>query len=132
MKNNFQNAVIKALEKKGWKITANPLNFSEKIFDFEDENVVAAQKGEAKIAVEIQSFFSQSYLHDFHFATGQYYNYELGLEISDKERKLYMAIPTNIYNDFFQKDFIKEIVEVKKINLLVIDFLKESIDKGME
>jgi hypothetical protein len=63
-KDMFHDAVKAGLEKEGWTITADPLwievEESEGYIDLAAERLIAARKGEEKIAVEIKSFVGKS------------------------------------------------------------------------
>lgn len=76
----FHQAVRTALEKEGWIITDDPLEVElEEItfrIDLGAERLIAAEKGEQKIAVEIKSFASNSAVSEFHTALGQFLNYQ--------------------------------------------------------
>ena len=49
-------------------------------------------------------FFSYgtSAISNFHTALGQFLNYRIMLEVNDPERLLYLAIPFEAYQTFFQ------------------------------
>ncbi|MFM5896387.1 MAG: element excision factor XisH family protein, partial [Dolichospermum sp.] len=59
-KDIFHDAVRKGLEKEGWVITDDPLRIRSGRVDMQidlgGEKILAAEKGEEKIAVEIKSF----------------------------------------------------------------------------
>ncbi|HAJ64023.1 MAG TPA: fatty-acid oxidation protein subunit alpha, partial [Cyanobacteria bacterium UBA8543] len=68
-----------------WLITHDPLTleFSEDDeveIDLGAEQLLGAEKGLKKIAVEVKSFLSDSALSDFHRALGQFLNYRLVIE----------------------------------------------------
>jgi XisH protein len=63
--------------------------------------------------------FSKSKLHDFYEAKGQYDVYRKGLKWENIEQRLYLAVEESVFNSFFQKSLIKEIVEEDKISLIV-------------
>jgi hypothetical protein len=46
------------------------------------QQLLAVERDQEKIAVEIKTFFSPSPLTDYHAALGQFLNYRLALEIS--------------------------------------------------
>jgi len=74
-KDIFHDAVRTALENEGWVITADPfrIKLDEKYdvyIDLAVEKMIAAQKGNQKIAVEIKSFIGKSVIEDFHAALG--------------------------------------------------------------
>jgi XisH protein len=129
-KDCFHDAVRVALEKEGWTITADPLEMSVGDVDFEIDlaaEMLAAERAGEKIAVEIKSFIGRSNVSDFHTALGQFMNYKFALEEFEAERKLYLAIPESIYNSFFQRRFVRSVIERTEIQLLVYDEKKEVI-----
>lgn len=71
-KDTFHDAVKNALIKDGWTITDDPLYLSfggvDLYVDLGAEKLIAAQKDEQKIAVEIKSFMQTSFTYEFHAA----------------------------------------------------------------
>jgi len=63
-RDKFHGAVKKALEKDGWTITDDPLSLRFSGIDFfidlGAERLIAAERGQEKIAVEIKSFIRPS------------------------------------------------------------------------
>lgn len=131
-KDLYHEAVVKALEKEGWKITHDPYSFKaggvKFVIDLGGEKVIAATKGVEKIAVEIKSFIKLSPVQDFHEAAGQYDNYRLALELREPERVLYLAIPRRAYRTFFQLPFVQYAIKRKEIKLIVYVPKEEKID----
>lgn len=80
-----------------------------------------------KIAVEVKSFVGLSNLSDFHLAVGQFLNYRLALEELESDRILYLAIPDDIYNTFFQDSFIQKVIDVYSIKLIIVNPKKGEI-----
>ena len=118
-RDRFHNQVRRALEKEGWSITDDPFELRIGGMEFEidlgAEKVIGAEKDGEKIAVEIKTFMDESLVTAFHKATGQYDNYLFGLEVIEPNRKLYLAIPSTAYDTFFQRPFVKMVIERKKI-----------------
>ena len=54
-------------------------------------------------------------------AVGQYGIYRMFLESVNPERELFLAIPQDIYLDFFQAPAVQDIVAVHQIHLLVFE-----------
>ncbi len=136
-KDVFHQQVKKALIKDGWKITDDPLiiSISEAIklqIDLAAENAIGAEKEREKIAVEIKSFVGDSDISSFHTALGQYLNYSQAIENSETEREVYLAIPEETYQDFFQLNFIQGIVKRYQIKLLIYDPKLEEIKKWIK
>jgi len=106
-KDRFHTVVRTALEKEQWKITDDPLKLEVGGTKFEidlgAEQLLVAERGEEKIAVEIKTFLSDSPLTDYHAALGQFLNYRLALEISEPTRTLYLAVPVRAYEAFFKR-----------------------------
>jgi hypothetical protein len=75
----FHDAVKNALIKDGWTITNDPLviefGLLNVYIDLGAERLIAAERGNERIAVEIKSFMGPSLLTDFHLAMGQFLNY---------------------------------------------------------
>jgi XisH protein len=133
-KDRFHDAVRAALEKDGWIITADPYLISVGDVDFEIDlaaQMLAAERVGEKIAVEIKSFIGRSKVSDFHTALGQFMNYEFALEEFEPDRKLYLAVSNSIYNSFFQRRFIRSVVERTQINLVLYDEKKETIERWL-
>ena len=129
-KDRFHYAVRTALEKEGWTITADPYEVSVGDVDFEIDlaaEMLAAEKEEEKIAVEIKSFIGGSNVSEFHTALGQFLNYQYALEEFDSQRKLYLAIPDSVYKSFFQRRFTRSVIARNQINLLVYEPKQEII-----
>ncbi|MEH2348691.1 MAG: XisH family protein [Nostoc sp.] len=131
-KDIFHNTVKVALEKDGWKITHDPLFFqlTEQIrikIDMGAQKLIAADKDEQKIAIEVKSFIGMSAISEFHTAVGQFLNYRVALEQKDSERVLYLAIAKDIYQEFFVDAFIQSVLERYEIKLLVFHVQKQEI-----
>jgi hypothetical protein len=112
-KDLYHDSVRTALEKEGWKITDDPFLFRLGRISFRmdlgAEKAISAEKGTEKIVIEIKTFTQTSFIHAFHEATGQYDNYLLALEEIAPERQLFLAVPTDIWNSYFQERFIQNL-----------------------
>lgn len=115
--------VKEALESDGWTVTHDPLVIKsggiKTEVDLAAEQVIAAEKGEGKIAVEVKSFLSKSKLTDFYEAKGKYDIYLRLLKKEAPDRILFLAIEEEIFNTFFQKPLIKEVVLEEQIAIIV-------------
>ena len=127
----FHNIVRTALEKDGWTITDDPLSIRcggvDIQIDLGVEKLLAAEKGTNKIAVEIKNFVSASKISEFHTALGQFINYRTALRIEEPARILYLAVPSAIYNDFFNLPFPQTVVDENFLKIIVYDLDKEEI-----
>ncbi|PSN10783.1 fatty-acid oxidation protein subunit alpha [filamentous cyanobacterium CCT1] len=127
----FHTAVRHGLEKDRWRISNDPLELEwEEVkvkIDLAAERLIAAERGEEKIAVEIKSFISPSPVSDFHTALGQFLNYRIMLEVKEPERELYLAVPIDTYEAFFQSRFAQTAVERYQLKLIVYNPVSEEI-----
>ena len=130
-KDLFHNAVKQALLKEQWVITADPLIIKiggvKLELDLAAEKMVAAEKAGRKIAVEIKSFLNPSTITDFHGALGQFLNYRLALQIRDPDRSLYLAVPLDTFDSFFQEPFIQQAVNLYQVKLVIYNPIEEVI-----
>lgn len=129
----FHQVVKDALTKDGWNITHDPFPVDygdvQMQIDLGAERLLAATKDAEKIAVEIKSFVNPSSISEFHTAVGQYLNYRRALRAQEPSRVLYLAVPSQTYNEFFRLRFIQEGVEEYQIYLLIYDIEERSIVK---
>ncbi|WP_193196795.1 XisH family protein [Nostoc sp. MG11] len=135
-KDLFHDAVKQALLKEQWVITADPLKIRIARVKFEidlaAEKVLAADKAGRKIAVEVKSFLNSSVITDFHSALGQFLNYRLALQMSEPDRTLYLAVPVDTFESFFQERFTQEAVKLYQVKLVSYDPLQEVIVEWKE
>lgn len=129
----FHQQVRQALEKEGWNITDDPYwmkligSDMNAYVDLAAERMLAAEKGNEKIAVEIKSFLGTSFLSDFHAALGQYLDYRVALRSKDPERQLFLAVPLDVYQAFFSRPFVQAVCEEYALTLLTFDPQTEEI-----
>ncbi|MCC7506383.1 MAG: XisH family protein [Saprospiraceae bacterium] len=132
-RDTYHDAVRRALEKEGWTITDEQYKFSTGEASFEidlfAEKLIVAERGNDKIAVEVKSFRSQSPMNKFHEAVGQYDNYLFALEEYAPERILYLALPIDLWETFFQKPFVQLVISRKRMRLIIYDQNAETIEK---
>jgi XisH protein len=129
----FHQVVKDALIKEGWEITHDPFPIDygdvQMQIDLGAEMLLAATKNKTTIAVEIKSFVNPSAISEFHTAVGQYLNYRRALRAQEPSRILYLAVPSQTYDEFFRLRFIQEGIEEYRIDLLVYDVEDRSIVK---
>ena len=132
-KDKFHDAVREALEKDGWKITHDPLQVKfgrvEMQIDLGAEQLLAATKGTQKIAVEVKSFLGLSFITDFYNALGQFLSYHLALEHQEPDRILYLAVPEETFDEFFNMDFTQSAIERYELKIIVYAPLQKEVIK---
>ena len=83
-KDFYHESVKEALINDGWIITHDPYylilqkDTAEYEIDLGAEKLLAAEKGNDKIAIEVKSLLKPSLLHEFHSVLGQYMIYRYG------------------------------------------------------
>lgn len=95
-KDIFHDNVKNALLKDAWSVTDEQFYIRsggvEIYIDIGAEKIIAAERGNEKIAVEVKSFLGYSNISEFHVAVGQFINYRSILEDEQPDRTLYLAI----------------------------------------
>ncbi|MBE9144070.1 element excision factor XisH family protein [Planktothrix mougeotii] len=136
-KDRFHQVVKKALAKEEWNVTRDPFQIKVGGVDMEidlgAERLLAAERGEEKIAVEVKSFLATtSAISEFHTALGQYINYRAALRREDPDRILYLAVPELVYNSFFQLDFPASMLQENSVKIIVYNIEMEQISLWKE
>jgi hypothetical protein len=130
-KDIFHDLVKTALQKDGWLITDDPLRLKwglrELFVDLGAKKLIAAQKGEIKIAVEIKSFIGKSPINELENALGQYILYRNILEETEPKRLIYLAIRKATYQEIFSEPIGTLTIQKNKLYLLIFDDEKEEI-----
>ena len=125
-KDNYHDQVSTALRKDGWKIIHDPLRVvvgkKDVYIDLGAEQLLTAEKGTRKIAVEIKSFSGHSEINDLHKTVGQFTIYHTLLARSEPDRELFVAMPEDKYIELFEDELIGQLLlEAKDIRLIVFD-----------
>ncbi|MGB0930664.1 MAG: element excision factor XisH family protein [Chitinophagales bacterium] len=128
----IHEAVKNALIKEDWIITDDPfkLDIGTKYpleVDLAAEKILAAEKEEEKILVEIKSFAKKSMIYEFHEVLGQYLNYEGAVELNELNRIVFLAISEETFLKMNTVQFIN--LQLKKfgVKIIVVDILDEKI-----
>ena len=123
--------VRNALIKDGWTITADPftLKYEElRLYaDLAAERLLALDRGQEKIAGEIKSFGQPSFVYEFHMAVGQFVNYSIVLRLMVPERKLFLAVSAETFDEFFTQKGVQTLVTESRINVIVVDLATEEV-----
>ena len=123
--------VRRALLSDGWTITHDPLRLRwgnrDMYVDLGAERMLAAEKAERRIAVEIKSFSGPSLVDDLEKAIGQYALYRDVMDETEANRELYVAVREAVYADFFQEPIGRLALDKGRLKLLVFDPTTEVI-----
>ncbi len=132
-KDIFHDLVRSGLEQEGWIITDDPyridLDKTNFQIDLAVEKIIAAEKDNQKIAVEIKSFLNPSAVTDFYNALGQFLSYRLVLKNIEPQRSLFLAIPLDAYEEFFQSSFAQLAINEYQLKLIIYDSDKGGLTK---
>jgi hypothetical protein len=135
-KDLFHDAVKNGLQRDGWVVTHDPLVVEiDEIryeIDLGAEELIAAEKGGRQIAVEIKTFLAPSLTSEFHAALGQFINYRYALAENESDRVLYLAVPVDVYEEFFQLRFIQKILQAERVKLVVYSARREEVVAWIE
>ncbi len=120
-----------ALIKDGWKITDDPFRLKYKgrklYVDLGAERILAAEKGTRKIAVEVKSFVGASEMNDLENALGQFIFYRAILSENEPDRELFLAVPDEVFQTLFQKEFYDLLTKHALIKVFGVNEEKEEI-----
>jgi hypothetical protein len=130
-KDIYHDCVKNALIKEDWIITHDPLSLKwgkkDMYVDLGAEQLLAAEKAEHKIAVEIKSFLGLSEMSELEKAVGQYIVYHDVLAQVEPDRVLYLAVSQEIANGLFAEPIGELLLNNHRVRLLVFDPLAETI-----
>lgn len=136
-KDIHHDVVRRALEADGWKITNDPLRvlWQNKVLfvDLGAEPIIAAEKEQEQIAVEIKTFSNPDAVNSIHSAVGQYIFYRSILKRLQPNRILYLAIPIKAFESLFDKERVAELLlQDESIRVIVFDPETEEILQWLE
>ena len=127
----YHNSVKNALIKDSWMITDDPLHLQwgtkDMYVDLGAEQLLAAEQGERRIAVEVKSFISPSEMVDLRDSVGQFVMYRAVLRQLQPDRTLYLAVREVTFNSLFEEPIGKLLRESECLNLIVFEPKKEVI-----
>ena len=137
-RDRIHDIVKQALINDGWDITHDPYVISygsrflfldlaaDKTNTFTG-SLISAEQGNAKIAVEIKELQGKSIIFALEQAIGQYSLYQLLLKHTDHDRKIYLAVSSKTYEEFFQEPIGKIIISDLPVRLVVVDLDREEV-----
>ncbi len=132
-KDLYHDVVKKALVKDGWTITHDPymmhLGKKDLFVDLGAEKLLAAEKNERKIAVEVKSFVGRSEVQDLRNALGQFVLYRHVLQEKEPDRELFLAVRESVFVEVFQEPIGEILIRKGEIQLIVFDKAKEEIQR---
>lgn len=128
-KDLYHDVVKRALERDGWRITRENQTLvigEARVFIALSAELIVAERGTIKIAVEVKSFLEPSLISGFQDALGQYRLYRYFLRQQDPERRLVLAVPI-LVESFLTTQLGVDILEGEDLQVLVFDIEQEAI-----
>lgn len=129
----IHNLIKESLINDGWEITHDPYPVKIGGFDMEidlaAENILAAERENQKIAIEVKTFAGLSKTYDFHLAVGQFIDYRVALSVKEPERILYVGITQDVFEEVFELPFAQMVMSEIKMKLVVVNSMKKKIVK---
>lgn len=125
-------AVKNALVKDGWTITDDPywLKYGRDNLYVDlaaERELLTAERGTDRIAVEIKSFLGPSILHDFEQAVGQFLVYRTIMSRVDPERRLILAVSQQGFAALQRKPAVQLVVEDQRVPILIVTLDREEV-----
>jgi len=127
--------IVNALKKAGWETDAHSPYFRLPNM-FVNPDIRAVQRNgsiEQIIIVEIKCFAdTNNDLDELYRAIGQYLIYRNVLKIKKLGYKLYLAVPTEVYERFFHQDVVRQTTREAQIKMLVVDIVREEVMQWLD
>jgi XisH protein len=132
----IHGAVKKALINDGWRIVADPYRIVYKDTtleaDMKVDKLIIATRENRSIIIEVKSFLSQSFIHEFLAACGQYQAYTFLLQEKGQTEIVYMAVSEDVYRSEFRGEAVQVLVKRFALRLLVVDTEKKVVVQWIE
>jgi hypothetical protein len=130
-RDKLHEPVKRALQRAGWTVTHDPYSVSfegdQLYIDLAAEQLLAAEQGETRIAVEVKGFLGPSVIADVQQAIGQYLLYRSILARTDPERVLILAVSTETERDVFVRPTVQVFLTDHAVRCLIVDATNEEI-----
>jgi hypothetical protein len=130
-KDIIHNLVKQALINDGWRITHDPYPIKVGGFEMEidlgAEDILAAERANQKIAIEVKTFAGLSKVYDFHLVVGQFIDYRVALKVKEPERMLFVGITEEVYEEVFNLPFVQMVIKEIGMKIVVVNATKNEI-----
>lgn len=134
-RDKYHDNVRAALEKEGWTITHDPyfirLGKRKGFVDLGAE-IIGAERGAERIAVEIKSFGGHSEVDDFEDALGQFLLYKPALALKEPDRNLFLAMPRDFYTNLFDDLYFQQVLKIYEVRIIVYDVEQNLIEQWIK
>jgi hypothetical protein len=124
--------VVHALEKQGWTVSPNPYSLDTPLNYLYVDIEAWRSSEESVIVVEVKCFpDGTSDMTSLYNAIGQYVVYRSLLRKRKKNRRIYLAVPSGVYQGLFQQLEL-DIVNELDIDMIVVDMEHEEVEQWIE
>jgi hypothetical protein len=125
-------AVVNALIKDGWTITHDPYRIevgTDNLYvDLAAEReLLAAERGVERIAVEVKSFLAASLLREFQLALGQFLLYQSAMKRVEPDRKLVVAVSDTVYANLTARTAVDLVLHDQHIPFVIVRLATEEV-----
>jgi hypothetical protein len=130
-KDIYHDTVKTALIKDGWTVTHEQMHLKwgakDMYIDLGAEKFMAAEKNGRKIGVEVKTFVGPSEMSELQKSLGQFIIYHDVLEKLEPDRKIYLAVPNEIFSNLFEEPIGKLLLDNERLRLIIFDPVEEVI-----
>jgi hypothetical protein len=131
-RNIDHDAVVQALWADGWTITHDPLliQYGARrpfVDPGAERSTIGAERGDERIAVEIQSFVADSPVRDLQEAVGRFVVYRALLAQTEPDRPLFLAVSAQVYDSVLAEPLGRLITADVRLRLLVFDARQQKV-----
>ena len=125
-KNVYHDEIVDALKADGWTITDDPLTLKVGKRDLfvdvaAERQLIGAEKGTEKIAVEIQSFLNPSAVRNLQEALGQYILYRVVLARQQPDRPLFLGVSAEVYDEILSEPLGQIVLTDLNVRVVAVD-----------
>src|SRR4051794_20982972 len=99
----------------------------ERPVDLGAERLLGLEKGGVRIAVEAMSFLGPSEMRNLEEALGQFILYEDILGRVEPDRRLYLAVNWDVFEETFEDPIGRLLIENGRVRIVVFDAQAEAI-----
>jgi hypothetical protein len=126
------NQVVRALEKAGWIVSETPYTLDTEVNHLFVDIEARRAPEEPVIVVEVKCFpDGTSDMTSLYNAVGQYFVYRSLLRNLNKNRRLYLAIPTKTYQGIFRLIGL-DIAAEMQIDMIVVNLEAKEVEEWIE
>ncbi len=122
--------VIQALQKDGWTLVSQPFSIRVSRVENALADLSFRRDETTVIVIEVKCFDGIRPLQDeLYHAVGQYIFYRNAMRLVGLNLPLFLTVPLEVYQTFFQRQTVQAVIQEAKIQIIVVDIDREEIDQ---